>query len=234
VEKFVAQVLAPDNVDGFVDDFSQFHEGIAYTGMLNSLSQTLLKIVSPGVPDFYQGTELWDFSLVDPDNRRPVDFAKRRILLEELKRGEETDRAGLLCDLLSHWRDGRVKLYVIYKALNFRRGREELFQRGRYLPLYAARKVRENICAFARRFGERWVVAAAPRLLARILPPGRPPLGEPVWKDAFLSLPQGTPVHWHNILSGENLSACETKGGQMGLALHQIFKTCPVALMEAL
>ncbi|HEY7557699.1 MAG TPA: malto-oligosyltrehalose synthase [Candidatus Binatia bacterium] len=233
VEKFVAQVLAPDNVDGFVDDFSQFHERIAYTGMLNSLSQTLLKIVSPGVPDFYQGTELWDFSLVDPDNRRPVDFAKRRILLEELKRGEETDRAGLLCDLLSHWRDGRVKLYLIYKALNFRRGHEELFQRGRYLPLYAAGKFRENICAFARRFGERWVVATAPRLLARILPPGRPPLGEPVWKDAVLPLLQGTPVRWHNILTGENLSACETKGGQMGLALHQIFKTCPVALMEA-
>jgi (1->4)-alpha-D-glucan 1-alpha-D-glucosylmutase len=232
VEKFVAQVLAPENGDGFVDDFSRFHERIAYAGMLNSLSQTLLKIISPGVPDFYQGTELWDFSLVDPDNRRPVDFAKRRMLLEELKRGEETDRAGLLCDLLSHWRDGRVKLYLIYKALNFRRGHEELFQRGRYLPLYAAGKFRENICAFARRFNERWVLAAAPRLLARILPPGRPPLGEPVWKDAVIFLPHGTPGHWHNILTGENLSACETKGGQMGLPLHQIFKTFPVALIE--
>jgi (1->4)-alpha-D-glucan 1-alpha-D-glucosylmutase len=232
VDKFVREALSRENSDSFLNDFSQFQQRLAFAGMLNSLSQALLKMTSPGVPDFYQGTELWDLNLVDPDNRRPVDFAKRRMLLEELKRGEETDLGGLLCDLLSHWQDGRVKLYLIYKTLNFRGEHEELFQRGRYLPLYAARKFRENICAFGRRLDSRWVIAAAPRLLARIVPPGRPPLGEPVWENAVLPLPHGTPDDWHNILTGEILSACETKGGKKGLPLHQIFKTYPVALIE--
>lgn len=233
VEKFVREVLAPENSDSFLNDFSQFQQGLAFAGMLNSLSQTLLKMTSPGVPDFYQGTELWDLNLVDPDNRRPVDFAKRRILLEELKRGEETDLGRLLCDLLSHWQDGRVKLYLIYKTLNFRGEHEELFQRGRYLPLYAARKFRENICAFGRRLDGRWVIAVAPRLLARIVPPGRLPLGQLVWEDAILPLPYGAPDYWHNILTGEILSACETNRKQKGLPLHQIFKSYPVALIES-
>ena len=233
VEKFAREVLVPDNGDGFLNDFSQFQQRLAFAGMLNSLAQTLLKMTAPGVPDFYQGTELWDLSLVDPDNRRPVDFAKRRILLEDLKRGEETDRAGLLCDLLSNWQDGRVKLYLIYKSLNFRRERRELFQMGDYLPLYAGGKFRENVCAFARRFNDHWIVVAAPRLLARIAPTGRLPLGQPVWEDALLPLPHGTPDHWHNILTGEMLSACATKGGQKSLALHQIFKIYPVALIES-
>jgi (1->4)-alpha-D-glucan 1-alpha-D-glucosylmutase len=232
VEKFAREVLSPENSDSFLNDFSQFQQRLAFAGMLNSLSQTLLKMTSPGVPDFYQGTELWDLNLVDPDNRRPVDFAKRRVLLDELKRGEETDLGGLLCDLLSHWQDGRVKLYLIYKTLNFRGEHEELFQRGRYFPLYAGGKFRENICAFGRRLDGRWVIAAAPRLLARIVAPGRPPLGEPVWENAVLPLPHGTPDYWHNILTGEILSACETKGGQKGLPLHQIFMTYPVALIE--
>jgi (1->4)-alpha-D-glucan 1-alpha-D-glucosylmutase len=232
MEKFVAQVLDLESGDGFITDFSQLHGRIAYAGMLNSLSQTLLKITSPGVPDFYQGTELWDFSLVDPDNRRPVDFVKRGTFLEELKRGEKSDRAGMLCDLLSHWQDGRVKLYLIYKALNFRCGHPEVFQRGRYLPLYVAGNLGENVCAFARRADDRWVVAAAPRLLTRVVTPGCPPLGERAWKDAVLPLPSGAPDHWHNVLTGEKSSASETKGGEKGLPLHQIFKSYPVALLE--
>lgn len=233
VEKFTREVLAPENSDSFLNDFSQFRQELAFAGVLNSLSQTLLKMTLPGVPDFYQGTELWDLNLVDPDNRRPVDFAKRRILLEDLKRGEETDLGGLLCDLLSHWQDGRVKLYLIYKTLNFRGEHRDLFQTGDYLPLYAAGKFREYICAFARRLNDHWIVVAAPRFLARILPPGRPPLGAPIWEDAVLRLPHGTPDYWHNILTGEILSVCETKRRQKGLPLHQVFKTYPVALIES-
>jgi (1->4)-alpha-D-glucan 1-alpha-D-glucosylmutase len=232
VESFVAQALGHESSDSFVNDFSQFHARIAYAGMLNSLAQTLLKMTAPGVPDFYQGTELWDLSLVDPDNRRPVDYAKRRILLEELKEREQTNRAGLLCDLLSHWQDGRVKLYLIYKTLNFRREYREIFQTGDYLPLYAGGKFRENICVFSRRLNDQWIVVTAPRFVARILPPGRLPLGEAVWEDGVLPLPHGTPDDWHNILTGEILSACETKGRQKGLPLRQIFKTFPVALIE--
>jgi (1->4)-alpha-D-glucan 1-alpha-D-glucosylmutase len=232
VEKFVREVLSREYSDSFLNEFSQFQQGLAFAGMLNSLSQTLLKMTSPGVPDFYQGTELWDLNLVDPDNRRPVDFAKRRILLEELKRGEETNLGSLLCDLLSHWQDGRVKLYLICKTLNFRGEHRDLFSTGDYLPLYAAGKFREYICAFARRLNDHWIVVAAPRLLARIVSPSHPPLGGPVWENAVLTLPHGTPDYWHNILTGETLSACATKRGKKGLPLHQIFKNYPVALIE--
>jgi (1->4)-alpha-D-glucan 1-alpha-D-glucosylmutase len=233
VENFVTQTLSPESGDEFMNDFSQFHGRIAYVGMLNSLAQTLLKMTAPGVPDFYQGTELWDLSLVDPDNRRPVDYAKRRVFLNELKRGEQTDRAGLLRDLLSHWQDGRVKQYLIYRTLNFRREQAELFQRGSYLPLFAAGKFRENICAFARRLDDRWVIAMAPRLLAGILPAGPPPLGEPIWEDGVLPLPHGAATSWHNILTGESLSACTIKDKQKGLPLQQIFRSFPVALVQS-
>ena len=232
VENFVREVLVPENSDGFLTDFSQFQRRTAFAGMLNSLAQTLLKMSVPGVPDFYQGTELWDLNLVDPDNRRPVDFVKRRNFLEEFKRREPYDRAVLLNEMLSQWQDGRVKLYLIHKTSNFRREHRELFQMGDYLALYADGKFRDHICAFGRRLDGRWIIAAAPRLLARIAPPGRPPLGEPVWENAVLPLPHGTPDYWHNILTGETLSACETKGGQKGLPLHQIFKSYPVALIE--
>jgi (1->4)-alpha-D-glucan 1-alpha-D-glucosylmutase len=232
VEKFVREVLDPDSSDGFLNDFDEFHKPIAFAGMLNSLAQTLLKMTAPGVPDFYQGTELCDLNLVDPDNRRPVDFAKRRNFLEEFKREESVDRAGMVCDMLSQWQDGRVKLYLIYKILNFRREHRELFQSGDYLPLYAEGKFREHICAFARRWNDHWIIVAAPRLLTRIVPPGCLPLGEPVWEDAVLRLRHGTPEYWHNILTDEILSARKTEGEQKVLPLHQIFKTYPVAFIE--
>jgi len=215
-----------------LNDFNQFQQKLAFAGMLNSLAQTLLKMTAPGVPDFYQGSELWDLRLVDPDNRRPVDFAKRRNILDDLKREESSDRAGLLRDTLSHWRDGRVKLYLIYKTLSFRREHRELFQSGDYLPLYADGKFREHICAFARRWNDHWIIVAAPRLLTRIVPPGCLPLGEPVWEDAVLRLRHGTPEYWHNILTDEILSARKTEGEQKVLPLHQIFKTYPVAFIE--
>jgi len=233
VENFVRQVLSPEAARDFLDDFSRFHSSIAVTGMLNSLAQTLLKMTAPGVPDFYQGTELWDLSLVDPDNRRPVDFVKRKNLLEALKQGEQIDPAGLLCDMLSHWQDGRVKLYLILKTLNFRREHRELFQTGDYLPLYASGKFRENICAFVRRMNDYWIIVAAPRLMARIVPGGHLPLGETVWEDFVLPLPHGAPGSWRNVLTCENLSAGATKDGQNQLALSQILKTYPVALIES-
>jgi (1->4)-alpha-D-glucan 1-alpha-D-glucosylmutase len=233
VESFVRQVFAVESDDGFANDFARFHARVAYAGMLNSLSQTLLKMTSPGVPDFYQGTELWDLTLVDPDNRRAVDFTRRIKRLDKLKRGENTDRAGMLRKLLSQWQDGGAKMYLIYKTLNFRRERKEIFQAGSYLPIYALGKFREHICAFARRLHDHWIVVAAPRLLARILPPGRPPLGESVWEDAVVPLPHGTPDKWRNILTGEILLTRKTKGARQGLLLQQIFKSYPVALMEA-
>ena len=230
---FVRGVLTVDANHEFLGDFAAFHSRIAYAGMLNSLSQTALKLTAPGVPDFYQGTELWDLSLVDPDNRRPVDFTRRREFLAQLKQRELTDRGGLLAEALSQWQDGRIKLYVIYKILNFRRERQELFQAGSYHALYASAKFRENVCAFARRWRDQWVIVAVPRLLGRIISPGCLPLGEAVWENEAIPLPGIAPDTWRNILTGEHLTGGPVKSAQKALTLCSIFNTCPVAVLTA-
>src|SRR5437660_11420860 len=127
VSKFVEEVLVADPENSFLSDFIQFHRRVAYPGMLNSLSQTILKIASPGVPDFYQGTELWDFSLVDPDNRRPVDFATRAKFLDQLAARPPKPAA-----LLANLSDGRAKLHVIRQGLAVRKAHPELFHGGKY------------------------------------------------------------------------------------------------------
>ncbi|MGH7829879.1 MAG: malto-oligosyltrehalose synthase, partial [Candidatus Binatia bacterium] len=232
VTNFVRDVLDPGAENEFLRDFARFHARIAYPGMLNSLSQTLLKITSPGVPDFYQGTELWDFSLVDPDNRRPVDFEERRRLLEKLQRAEAEDPVALVNDLLAHWQDGRVKLYLIYKSLNFRRSQKLLLQEGEYIPLYASGKGKENLCAFARRRGGAWIVTVAPRLITRLVGPESPPLGKEIWGDGALALPQEAPALWSNVLTGKNL---QTSGSERKkfLDLGSVFQDFPLALLTS-
>jgi len=233
VEKFVREVLAPEDHDGFIADFGLFHQPIARAGMVNSLTQTLLKITAPGVPDFYQGTELWDLSLVDPDNRRPVSFGQRRGLLEGLKLSAQADRAALLLELLTHWSDGRVKLLLIHESLNFRRERQELFQSGDYLPLYADGKYREHVCAFTRRVGDRWIVVAAPRLMMGHLGTDELPLGAAVWQQEQIILPPRAPASWRNILTDELLTARQSKAGRRTLLLCEIFSAFPVALLQS-
>jgi (1->4)-alpha-D-glucan 1-alpha-D-glucosylmutase len=122
----------------FLRDFEIFQEEISYFGMFNSLSQTLLKITSPGIPDFYQGTEIWDLSLVDPDNRRPVDFAIRKALLEKLKRevtNSQPNRSKWTQGLMKVWKEDLIKLYVIFRGLNYRKENKQLFMGGSYIPL---------------------------------------------------------------------------------------------------
>jgi (1->4)-alpha-D-glucan 1-alpha-D-glucosylmutase len=232
VEKFVREVLDPAKSEGFLNDFDEFQKPIAIAGMLNSLAQTLLKMIAPGVPDFFQGSELWDLRLVDPDNRRPVDFAKRRSVLEELQRSESVDRAGMVRGLLSQWQDGRVKLYLIHKILHFRRDHSELFQSGDYLPLYGDGKFRRHVCAFARRLGARWVIVAAPRLMMRLVAPCALPLGAAVWQQERLGLPDSAPVNWRNILTGEGVRALPARAGRSALLLREIFASFPVALLD--
>jgi (1->4)-alpha-D-glucan 1-alpha-D-glucosylmutase len=214
----------------FLDDFLRFQDRIAYYGALSSLAQVLLKIASPGVPDFYQGTELWDFSLVDPDNRRPVDFSKRTQILSELKRLEAGDPAQLVRELLASWADGRIKMYLMWKALEFRRAHARLFEASDYLPLSASGQGREHLLAFARRKGDKWAMVAVPRLIAGLCAPGRPPLGRRVWKDAALNLPPGAPGRWVNVFTGKSL---RTFGGPGSRAMYlcDMFSGFPVALL---
>ena len=224
---FIDAVLKPAESNAFLSAFLPFVKKVAHYGMLNSLAQTLLKILSPGVPDFYQGTELWDLSFVDPDNRRPVDYAVRMRLLSEIKEQERMDLGSLIRDLLGRMEDGRIKLYVVYKALNFRRAQSEIFQSGDYLPLTATTKGREHLCAFARRKGDRWAMVAVPRLITKLAGPEGLPLGEKTWDGAALLLPREAPAHWRNVFTGETLAT----EGKKQLALAEVFGAFPVALL---
>jgi len=220
----------------FLSDLQAFQHRVAYFGRVNTLAQVLLKLTSPGVPDIYQGTEIWDFSLVDPDNRQPVDYERRRLLLNDLK--TQVARAGqdlipLVQRLLDHSLDGRIKLYLIFRTLNFRRAHQPLFSRGTYLPLEAVGEKKDHLCAFARILGDEGMIVVNPRLVVGLTGGvNQPPLGERVWKDTWLILPPEWGDHvYRNLFTGESLPP--KKNGQvLGLPLMEVLNNFPVGLFE--
>jgi (1->4)-alpha-D-glucan 1-alpha-D-glucosylmutase len=231
VRAFVARILEPTPDNRFLADFYGVWRKVAHFGVFNSLSQTLLKLAAPGVPDIYQGNEMWDFSLVDPDNRRPVDYDLRAWLLGELIDwpGERAALARMLVDTRT---DGRIKLYLTHRALSYRRAHAALFQAGAYQPLEADAEAREHIVAFARTHGDQQVLAVAPRLLAkRLRSPDAQPLGTAAWGGAVLILPAPAGRRYRNIFTDEIVDAIE-RDGAAGLPLAQIFANFPVALLE--
>jgi (1->4)-alpha-D-glucan 1-alpha-D-glucosylmutase len=222
---FAERILGDSPENRFLSDFHAFHARLAAAGAVNSLAQTLLKIAAPGVPDFYQGTELWDFSLVDPDNRRPVDFERRRAALRELDAEAERNLSGLLDDLRRGWQDGRIKLYLISRALRVRASCPELFSRGRYLPIAARGPKSSRVIALARGRGEGWILAAVPRQVAR-WQSGDVPLGDFSFGGTSLSLPPGTPRSWRNALTGETHASREGL-----LPVDALWRRFPVCLL---
>jgi (1->4)-alpha-D-glucan 1-alpha-D-glucosylmutase len=176
---FVARILDSAPGNKFLPIFLPVAKEIARLGAINSLTQTLLKLTSPGVPDIYQGNEIWDFSLVDPDNRRPVDYKLRGQMLESLSSAPPGE-------LMQMWSDGRIKMFLNQRILRFRREHADLFRRGEYLPVQAIGTFAESCISFLRRFGDNWIVVIAPRLSSRI---GFPPIGE-LWKDTAIDLPE--------------------------------------------
>jgi (1->4)-alpha-D-glucan 1-alpha-D-glucosylmutase len=195
--------------DDFCRDFARFQKRVAFFGALNALGQVVIKATSPGVPDFYQGTELWDFSLVDPDNRRPVDYARRVAMLRKIKSAKvET--------LLRSWPDGRVKLFTTWKLLDARARHAALFRDGDYEPL----DVGPNVFAFVRRHAGNAVAVAVPRLTSQLVKPGKFPLAG-VWGDAALPLPG----RWRNAFTGGVVEG-------ESLPLREVFARFPVAVLE--
>jgi (1->4)-alpha-D-glucan 1-alpha-D-glucosylmutase len=213
-------------------DFATFQGKISYFGMFNALSQTVLKIASPGIPDFYQGSEIWDFSLADPDNRRPVDFAVRRRMLKRMA-VKAADRASLARGLFRAWQDGAIKLYVTFMSLNYRKENRLLFENGGYLPVMADGSLKENVCAFARLTGDKAALVVVPRFLTRPLKGGEEmPFGEHVWKDTGVMIPDEIPGDtYRNIFTGEVVTEIK-QDGKRTLRLGEVFASFPVALLE--
>jgi (1->4)-alpha-D-glucan 1-alpha-D-glucosylmutase len=192
---FVRRILDSSPRNKFLPSFLAVVQEIARLGAINSLTQTLLKLTSPGVPDIYQGNETWDFSLVDPDNRRPVDYQRRREMLESLS-------ASTPHELIQNWPDGRIKMFLTQRVLQLRREHVDLFQRGEYLALAANGTFAECCVSFARRLGNQWIVVIAPRLSSRL---GFPPVGER-WKDTALELPETLSFeNAHNLFTCRDL-----------------------------
>ncbi len=238
---FVERLLKPSSENRFLNNFLVFQKKIARFGAWNSLSQTLLKLTLPGVPDLYQGNELWDLSLVDPDNRRPVGFERRARYLEELKKKESENRTALIAGLLRHWEDGRLKLYLTWKALRFRRTHHELFREGEILAVGTAGACKDHLCAFARRGAGKagrseWAIVAVPRLMAGRAGRSAFPTGRKVWGNTALLLPKAAPTVWKNVLTGERLDCRrQRRGRERGrkkvLLLGEVFRSFPAALL---
>jgi (1->4)-alpha-D-glucan 1-alpha-D-glucosylmutase len=231
--RFIEQALEGSSTNAFLDDFKTFQQNIAFFGRLNSLSQVLLKMTAPGMPDFYQGTELWDLNLVDPDNRRPVDYAIRRQLLHEL-RGEidhgPTVPAEFLANLLKDDEVGRSKLYLIWRALEFRNRHRALFDRGNYVALAVEGAKKEHVCAFARVHGDQIAIIVAPRLIAGLTNGrSRLPLGPEIWGDTMVNLP-GECDRLLNVLTNERVGISGS-GRENGLLVGQLLAQFPVALL---
>ena len=236
LQKFIDSVLSRPDASLFLNDFVAFEANISYAGMFNSLSQTLLKITSPGVPDFYQGCEVWDFSLVDPDNRRPVDFDKRKRMLRSLcKRIESSgeDRTQITKELLANWQTGSIKLYLTHACLDYRKKNRLLFENGAYMTLNSKGLFAEHVCAFARRVEDKTALTVVPRFMTEILKKTSEPLGPEVWEDSCIILPDEiAPNLFHNILTRQTIKAEIREVGRV-LALGEVFAAFPVALLEA-
>ena len=209
VLSFVRALLNPDPNNRFLNDFLPFQRRVARIGMWNSLSQTLFKLTCPGVPDIYQGNELWDFSLVDPDNRRPVDYIHRQQVFESICGWSNFPDVSSMASLLQTPEDGRVKLYLTWKTLCLRRQQPSLFQEGEYLPLAVAGTKADHIVAFARKSGATTLLVIAPRLVAGLLNnTDVPPIGSRIWKDTRVVLPAGDcRTRYRNMFTGRLLDS---------------------------
>ena len=249
VVSFVRGVLAPAGNDdtAFLSDVQNLVSRIARPGFWNSLSRTLLQFTSPGTPDLYQGDELWDFALVDPDNRRPVDFDTRRRLLDEVITGIEAadaSRRDFVRGLLDAPEDGRIKLHLVHRALAARRDRPHLFGTGGYLPLAVNGPAKRHIVAFARAADkclkpftspartdepDDCAIVAVPRLTTDLVgESAAAPIGEAVWSDTVIRLPEP----WRDreftcMLTREKIHP--TSDGS--LLARQVFRSFPAALL---
>ena len=238
VSTFVERALTGPAARGFLRLFLPFASRIARLGAVNSLGQLVLKIASPGVPDFYQGTELWDLTLVDPDNRRPVDFGARQRALAQaaawLDAPEPAERVAALTTLLTGWHDGHIKLALTAAGLRLRRQRRDLFLHGEYLPLTPVGERAAHVVAFARRDAGGAVIALVPRLVTATFGAQAPlPPAAEAWRDLSILLPPSLAgLSYRHVFTGEPTELHAGAGGP-ALRVADVLRHVPVALLAS-
>ena len=239
LNQFVAAILHAGN-EPFLNDLSEFAETISWFGLFNSLSQVFLKLVSPGIPDIYQGNEVWRFCLVDPDNRREVDFGRRQAMLSplmEAMNAADGQPKDLHRDMLGHFSDGRAKMYTIMKTLQLRKQLADVFTNGSYLPLQISGEKKEHLCAFVREKGGQLLVVVAPRLFVSLMDGSREwPLGALVWRDTRIHLrKEWAGIELKNIFDGEGAVIEQTGQGEddlPSLIVGHLLQSWPLALLH--
>lgn len=230
---FVQGLIGEGSNKRFLASFLSFQRRIARLGMFNSLSQTVLKLTVPGVPDIYQGTEIWDFSLVDPDNRRKVNYGWRQAMLTSLKEEfGETSSIEKVSRLLGNMKDARIKLFLAWKTLTLRRTHEQLFRNGDYQPLKVEGRRAQHVIAFARQWGNEQLLVIVPRLFYPLVKRDTaPPIGQNIWRDTCIELPGSfAGLRWHNVYTGERLDVPLTSD-QAVLELAKVLQHFPYGLL---
>jgi (1->4)-alpha-D-glucan 1-alpha-D-glucosylmutase len=224
---YIDKLMADVGRVGLIEEVEDFVGRTEPHGVLNSIAQLLLKTTAPGIPDIYQGTELWSFTLVDPDNRQQVDFEERRRLLDDIAHLLDVPDPAAIRALLVEWRDGRIKLLLTAAALRVRVRHAAVFRGGSYVPLRVTGPRAGHVIAFARQAGTRACITVVPRLTARLgAPAASPSITAAAWTDTVVELPARLPRAWHNSLTGESLPGAES------LELAQLFATLPFALLH--
>jgi len=223
---FIDALLNTDSDSSFLESLRSFQSRISQCGIFNALSQLLIKLTAPGAPDFYQGSELWDLSLVDPDNRRPVDYSKRAQSLKTIRAKWQENSDSLIQELLDSWQDGRLKLFFTMRGLALRHEFAETFEKGRYIPLAVTGTYAQKVIAFARCWQSNCVVTVAPRFFADLKTEGSLPCGKNAWKDTIIQLPAAENSSWKNALTGKELSF------EDGLLMKEICQDLPAALLS--
>ena len=238
VRQFVERTLTGRNAPAFLTSFTPLARRVALLGAVNSLSQLVLKLTSPGVVDLYQGSELWDLSLVDPDNRQPTDFARRREMLHELgpllaAESFEKRSAGVLA-LLRSWQDARIKLFLSAALLRARRSHPRVWLEGDYVPLHGADELASrHLIAFARKLGDEVAITAAPRFAASLLPEqATAPILSDVWGDAAIVVPDDLPGSFVNLITREPIATVDRDGRRL-LYAADLLRTSPVAVLSS-
>jgi len=221
--RFIEKILSASDTNLFLNDLIEFQKYISYSGIFNSLSQTLIKMTVPGIPDFYQGSELWDLNLVDPDNRRPVDFAGREELLNFIDNNQK-DKNKLFEYLLSDMKNGAVKLYLIRKVMAARRRYPTLFNEGKYSHINSSGEFGKNVISFMRKNENHIAVIIAPRFITEVTEQNKLPLGKKIWENTFIRVPFETDKL-------ENVITDAITGGGTTLQIGEILKEFPVALL---
>lgn len=229
---FTRAILDRSAHNRFLADFADVARRIARIGAFNSFSQTLLKLTSPGVPDIYQGIEMLEFYLVDPDNRRRVDYDRRRELLATLKRETASNHElpARVRDLISVSDSNAAKQYLTWKALTFRRQQPDLFHRGSYIPLHAPGEKSEHVVAFARQHEGSTIIVAVPRLSGRLMGESHDSVcEEAIWRDTTLEIPSDGVTCYHNLFTGECLPL--KPDVEPRIPVSDLFRNFPVAVL---